>query len=273
MRGRGPHPGNRQLDSNGPEGRIRGTAQQIYERYLVLARDSQASGDSVVAESLLQHAEHYFRLMSLQGQNPYQARAREDEGRDDADMGDGEEQGEAPRERQPAHAGGYDDGDRRERDRDRDRHAPRGQDGHGGHQPRGEGRQESRGEPRAEQRAEPRAEPRHEPVRAETARPEPSRSEPARAEPTIPGLGEQPYVDLPSFLARPARQGRSESGEGEAPAQGADAETPAGERPARAPRRRFRRDRSEASGKEDAAPRQDGNGSYAPPTPGEPAQG
>ena len=65
--GRHPNFRNQQLDSNGPEGRIRGTANQIHDRYLVLARDAQAVGDTVLAENLLQHAEHYFRLMSLNG--------------------------------------------------------------------------------------------------------------------------------------------------------------------------------------------------------------
>ncbi len=50
-------------DSNGPEVRIRGNAMQVYDKYLTLARDAQASGDRVKAESLLQHAEHYYRIV------------------------------------------------------------------------------------------------------------------------------------------------------------------------------------------------------------------
>ncbi len=50
-------------DSNGPEVRIRGNAMQVYEKYLNLARDAQASGDRVKAESLLQHSEHYYRIV------------------------------------------------------------------------------------------------------------------------------------------------------------------------------------------------------------------
>ena len=58
---------NRALDSNGPDVRIRGTANQIYDKYLALARDASSSGDRVKAENYLQHAEHYFRLIrSLQ---------------------------------------------------------------------------------------------------------------------------------------------------------------------------------------------------------------
>ncbi|MEO0834057.1 MAG: DUF4167 domain-containing protein, partial [Pseudomonadota bacterium] len=61
---------NRALDSNGPDVRIRGTANQIYDKYQTLARDASSAGDRVKAESYLQHAEHYFRLIkSMQPQN------------------------------------------------------------------------------------------------------------------------------------------------------------------------------------------------------------
>lgn len=68
MRGRsgrkGPNPLTRSYESNGPDVKIRGTAQHVAEKYLQLARDAQSSGDLVMAESLLQHAEHYFRLIA-----------------------------------------------------------------------------------------------------------------------------------------------------------------------------------------------------------------
>ena len=60
--GGGSNP-NRALDSNGPEVRIRGTANQIYDKYIALARDASSSGDRIKAESYLQHAEHYFRII------------------------------------------------------------------------------------------------------------------------------------------------------------------------------------------------------------------
>lgn len=50
------------FDSNGPNVRIRGSASQIYDKYATLARDATSSGDRVLAESLYQHAEHYYRL-------------------------------------------------------------------------------------------------------------------------------------------------------------------------------------------------------------------
>ncbi len=52
------------FDSNGPEVRIRGTANQICEKYLTLAKDARSSGDFVVAEGYLQHAEHYQRVIN-----------------------------------------------------------------------------------------------------------------------------------------------------------------------------------------------------------------
>lgn len=52
------------FDSNGPDVRIRGTAFQIVEKYMALAKDSAASGDRVLAENYLQHAEHYQRMIS-----------------------------------------------------------------------------------------------------------------------------------------------------------------------------------------------------------------
>jgi hypothetical protein len=55
---------NRVFDSSGPEGKVRGTPQQIIEKYNQLARDAQLSNDRVAAENFQQHAEHYLRLLS-----------------------------------------------------------------------------------------------------------------------------------------------------------------------------------------------------------------
>ena len=68
--GRRPNPGNvinRVFDSSGPEGKVRGTPQQIIDKYQSLAHDSQLSGDRVSAENFQQHSEHYARLL-LQAQ-------------------------------------------------------------------------------------------------------------------------------------------------------------------------------------------------------------
>lgn len=55
---------NRVFDSSGPEGKVRGTPQQVIEKYNQLARDAQLSGDRVAAENFAQHAEHYTRLLA-----------------------------------------------------------------------------------------------------------------------------------------------------------------------------------------------------------------
>ena len=64
--GRRPNPSNvinRVFDSSGPEGKVRGTPQQIIDKYQSLAHDSQLSGDRVSAENFQQHSEHYARLL------------------------------------------------------------------------------------------------------------------------------------------------------------------------------------------------------------------
>jgi hypothetical protein len=55
---------NRVFDSNGPDVRIRGTAYQIVEKYATLAKDAHSAGDRVLAESYLQYAEHYQRMIN-----------------------------------------------------------------------------------------------------------------------------------------------------------------------------------------------------------------
>ena len=63
-KGGGHHnPLSRSFESNGPEVKIRGTPAHIAEKYIALARDAQSSGDPVLAENYLQHAEHYSRII------------------------------------------------------------------------------------------------------------------------------------------------------------------------------------------------------------------
>ncbi len=54
---------NQIFDSNGPDTRVRGNAFQVHEKYLALAKDAVSSGDRVLAENYLQHAEHYYRII------------------------------------------------------------------------------------------------------------------------------------------------------------------------------------------------------------------
>ncbi|HLM40156.1 MAG TPA: DUF4167 domain-containing protein [Microvirga sp.] len=93
---KGPNPLTKSYESNGPDVKIRGTAQHIAEKYSQLARDSQASGDPVAAENYFQHAEHYFRIIAaaqeqLREQYGYQQRF-DDEG-DDEGFAGGERSG------------------------------------------------------------------------------------------------------------------------------------------------------------------------------------
>ena len=54
---------NRVFDSSGPEGKVRGTPQQIIDKYLALARDAQLGSDRVAEQNFLQHAEYYTRML------------------------------------------------------------------------------------------------------------------------------------------------------------------------------------------------------------------
>ncbi len=69
---------NRVFDSSGPEGKVRGTPQQIIDKYNQLARDAQLANDRVAAENFQQHAEHYLRLLS-EAQREIDARREEQE--------------------------------------------------------------------------------------------------------------------------------------------------------------------------------------------------
>lgn len=55
---------NRVFDSSGPDGKVRGTPQQIIDKYNQLYRDATLGGDRVDAENYAQHAEHYTRLLA-----------------------------------------------------------------------------------------------------------------------------------------------------------------------------------------------------------------
>jgi len=78
------------FESNGPEVKVRGTAQQVLEKYQSLARDAFSSGDRILAEGYLQHAEHYYRILNADndGQNKDQNR---DNGRNRSSRGNRDE--------------------------------------------------------------------------------------------------------------------------------------------------------------------------------------
>ncbi len=93
--GGGGNPLSRVYESNGPDVKVRGTAQTIADKYLQLGRDAQSSGDIVMAESYFQHAEHYLRIVfaaQVYNQQQQQQFRRPD---DDFDEDDQEDQPEA----------------------------------------------------------------------------------------------------------------------------------------------------------------------------------
>ncbi len=154
---------NRAFDSNGPDNvKIRGHAQHVFEKYQQLARDAFSSGDRVLAENYLQHADHYFRVLRmLQPQRP----AAEILGRDvftsglDIDFedeGEGfEDSGEAAPEQQEPSSSGFNGSDARDtnardtrpdRDRSADRDRPDRQDRYDNRPDRRDDRFEGRNE-------------------------------------------------------------------------------------------------------------------------------
>jgi hypothetical protein len=145
------NPLSRNYESNGPDVKVRGNAAHVAEKYLQLARDAQSSGDSVMAENYLQHAEHYFRIVSsaqaaLNG--PRDGQSQDDlDFEDDAndvnsrfsspqpmqpvqqDNGGSQDNGGTRNERERDEGGQQDNGNERprerSRERDRDRERPR----------------------------------------------------------------------------------------------------------------------------------------------------
>src|SRR6476660_9069000 len=92
------NPLTRVYESNGPDVKIRGTANHVAEKYMQLARDAQSSGDPVAAEHYYQHAEHYFRLIAavqeqFRQSQPFYRDGEQREGSFDEGDEDGLEQG------------------------------------------------------------------------------------------------------------------------------------------------------------------------------------
>lgn len=134
---------NRVFDSSGPEGKVRGTPQQIIEKYQILARDAQLSNDRVAAENFLQHAEHYTRML---GEAMREMAAEQDQRRP-ADGQQAQRRDDWQGQQQPyGNGNGNGNGNGGQgygRDGQRD-------------QPRQDNRPDQRGDQRPDQRGEPR---------------------------------------------------------------------------------------------------------------------
>lgn len=83
---------NRVFDSNGPEGKVRGTPQQIIDKYSQLARDAALGNDRVAAENFQQHAEHYLRMLA-------EAQREQDQRREQQERENRDRQAQRDRER------------------------------------------------------------------------------------------------------------------------------------------------------------------------------
>lgn len=81
------NPLGRNYESNGPDVKIRGTAQHVAEKYNSLARDMLASGDLISAENYFQHAEHYTRII-MAAQTQSQSQSQNASADKDNDAGD-----------------------------------------------------------------------------------------------------------------------------------------------------------------------------------------
>ncbi len=205
------------FDSNGPDTRVRGTAIQVYEKYMSLARDATSSGDRVMAENYYQHAEHYYRIIaSFSDGQPYipqhmQQRDAFDFEQDDergAMPGDDgavdPSAGDVPQPDLAANDGPRFD-ERRDTDRRPDRTNERGDrtDGRREFRDRRGERDGFRNDSRADHRTDAR--PENRPENRNEFRPE---NRPDNRSENRPDLGE--YNEQPAFLRQPTRRPRDE---------------------------------------------------------------
>ncbi len=178
---------NHVFDSSGPEMRVRGTAQQLYEKYQQLARDASSSGDRVTGEAYYQHAEHYFRIINAINQAQGQPNGQQPQG--------GQPQGGQPYQNNGQDRGNYQNNGNGQGDYSRRQEPNQG---------------DVSTEPQTEQRQEPRfQEPRQQEPRRFEQRPyeqrnkpdfqrndRPERTERFRQETPIP----DPRIDISSAL-------------------------------------------------------------------------
>lgn len=162
---------NRHYESNGPDVKIRGSAQQILEKYQQYARDAISAGDRVNGENYQQHAEHYYRLIAAMQpkDRPRDDQRQSSNNDDDDDDNDGEDTvSEARNDDQgddDRNENGRDNGQRRGNNDSRRRRGPREDRASGQDDPSGQNGHDGAGEPsgdRAEAVAErrPRRAPR-----------------------------------------------------------------------------------------------------------------
>lgn len=164
---------NRVFDSSGPESKVRGTPQQIIDKYNQLARDAQLSNDRVATENFQQHAEHYTRMLG--------EAQREADTRREAQEAQQQANNHTPPGQQPGQQPG--NGQDRNRDDGRD----------------GRGQRDNRG-PRAERPPRDASDP----AQDAAVQDQPSRSGTDDQSAPAPGQNAQPSAErAPSDSARP----------------------------------------------------------------------
>jgi hypothetical protein len=182
------NPLSRNFESNGPDVKVRGNASHIAEKYLQLARDAQSSGDSVMAENYLQHAEHYFRIVSSaqQAQNGQRPEGQDDDY--DDDMPDMNSRFASPQPQQPQQQQYVQqDGDEQQGDGEQ----PRQHQGEQ-RQPRGDGQQDGERQSRGDRRDRPRRERFRPEGEVQQAMPIGESAQPVAAEMAAAPAAEQP---------------------------------------------------------------------------------
>lgn len=116
---------NRVFDSSGPEGKVRGTPQQIIDKYNQLARDAQLGNDRVAMENFQQHAEHYLRLLA-EAQREIDQR-REQQERENRERQAERDQSQNNQNQNNQNQGGQNNGNQNNGNRDQQRDQPRDQ--------------------------------------------------------------------------------------------------------------------------------------------------
>lgn len=210
--GKNHNPLTRVYESNGPDVKIRGTANHVAEKYIQLARDATASGDPVAAENYYQHAEHYFRLIAAAQEQFRQSQPYRPEGgeqRNDESYEEGDDQQPSygsmepysPRDQQqfqPRENQGYQQREQRDqpyqqRDRDFQGRDNRGDNRHHGNRQFDRG---DRNNDRGNDRNNDRSESRH-----------------ADRQPQQANGGQDEELGLPSFITgAPAQAGAEPNG-------------------------------------------------------------
>ncbi|MDF2798174.1 MAG: hypothetical protein K0R85_918 [Devosia sp.] len=225
------NPLSRNFESTGPDVKVRGNAAHIAEKYMQLARDAQSSGDSVMAENYLQHAEHYFRIVAAaQQQTSFRPDQQGQDSEDfDDDMPEINSRFSSPQPQQPQQADNEDAPEAGER-QDRSERQERPERAERQDRPERGERQERGDRPERQQRQRrpentERVEPASEPIAA-------APTEASSEEPAAPVVAQEGEGEVRKPRERRPRRRRPVGGEAGAEASGGTDEGSVGELPA-----------------------------------------